>query len=279
VSTSSLVAPQGERLPDGWGSTSARDDTLLRAYTEAYADLIETLGRTGGQPTVRTDDFVAFDSHAPFPFVNAAALLRPVHRSDDAVLDQISDFFEPDDARTPFLVWSATPMPSLVDRGWSLMGHPPLMLRPAAPADVPAPAGLDVVEVRDADTLARFDDTMIAAYPVPEMAGRRQFSPGVLEADGWHMWLGMVEDEPVGTAAAHVTNAFVDVEWISLHEGYRGRRIGEALTWTATLVRPELPAMLFASDLGQPTYERMGYRSLTRLTLWVGARRPHGSAP
>jgi hypothetical protein len=272
VTAPSLAASEGEHLPDGWGNASAPDDTLLRAYTEGFADLTETLGRAGGQPTVRTDDFVAYDSHAPFPFVNAAVLRRPVLRSDDPVLDEISDFFEPDDAATPFLVWSATPMPSLVDRGWSLMGHPPLMLRPAAPADVPAPVGLDIVEVRDADTLARFDDTMIAAYPVPEMTGRRQFHPGVLDADGWHMWLGMVGDEPVGTAAAHVTGAFVDVQWISLHAGYRGRRIGEALTWTATLVQPELPAMLFASDLGQPTYARMGYQNLTRLTLWVGAR-------
>ena len=99
---------------------------------------------------------------------------------------------------------------------------------------------------------------MTAAYPIPEMMGRRQFAPDVLDADGWHMWLGMVGDEPVGTAAAHVTDTFVDVEWISLHEGYRGRRIGEALTWTATLVQPELPAMLFASDLGQLTYRADG---------------------
>jgi hypothetical protein len=70
-----------------------------------------------------------------------------------------------------------------------------------------------------------------------------------------------------------VTESFVDVEWISLHERFRGRRIGEALTWAATLVEPDLPAMLFASDLGQPTYARMGYQNLTRLTLWVGTRR------
>jgi acetyltransferase (GNAT) family protein len=261
-----------ERLPDGWGGDSARDDTLLRAYAEAWADLNEILGRAGGHPTTRTDDFVAYDSHGAFPFVNVAVLLRPVHTDDDPVLDEISAFFAPDDDRTPFLVWSATPTPSFAGRGWHLMGHPPLMLRPAAPADVPSPTGLEIVEVRDEEALARFDETLIAAYPVPEMAGRRQFGPGVLDADGWHMWLGMVGDEPVGTAAAHVTDTFVDVEWISLHEGHRGKRIGEALTWAATLVRPDLPAMLFASDLGAPTYRRMGYQSMARLTLWVGGR-------
>lgn len=269
----SMTARATERLPDGWGTDSPRDDTLVRAYAEAWADLNEIMGRAGGHPTRRTEEFVAYDSHAPFPFVNVAVLLRPVHSCDDPLLDEISEFFEADDGN-PFLVWSATPMPSLSERGWSLMGHPPLMLRPAGPVDAPVPPGLEIIEVRDPETLARFDETMAAAYPVPEMVGRRQFAEGVLDAPDWRMWLGVVGDEPVGTAAAHVTDTFVDVEWISLHEGFRGRRIGEALTWAATLVVPELPAMLFASDLGQPTYQRMGYQRLTRLTLWVGTRRP-----
>jgi hypothetical protein len=260
-----------DRLPDGWGDDSPRDDSLLRAYAEAYADLAEMLGRAGGHPTIRTPDFVAFDSRAPFPFVNVAALLRPVHTDDDPVLDEIASFFAADDD-TPFLVWSATPMPSLEVRGWSLMGHPPLMLRPAGPADVPVPDGVEIIEVGDAETLAAFDTTLIEAYPVPEMVGRRHFGAGVLDADGWHMWLALDAGRPVGTAAAHVTDSFVDVEWISLRPEQRGRRIGEALTWQATLADPDRPAMLFASDLGRPTYARMGYRNLARLTLWVGKR-------
>jgi hypothetical protein len=32
------------------------------------------------------------------------------------------------------------------------------------------------------------------------------------------------------------------------------------------------PAILIASDLGQPVYERMGYLQLSRLTLWIGRR-------
>ena len=113
---------------------------------------------------------------------------------------------------------------------------------------------------------------MIEAYPVPEMTGRHFFADGVIGAAGWQMWLGVVDGEPVGTAAAHVTDPFVDVEWISTRDGHRGHGIGEALTWTATLAAEDRPAMLFASDLGQPVYERMGYVRLTRLTLWVGRR-------
>jgi GNAT superfamily N-acetyltransferase len=262
----------GDRLPDGWGADTPRDDTLLRAYAEAWADLNEDLARAAGHATLRTPDVVACDSHVPFPFGNVAVLLRPVHDPEDPVLDTITDFFEPDDG-TPFLVWCATPTASFARRGWGLMGHPPLMLRVPGPADVPTPEGLEIVAVRDDDTLATFDRTLTESYPVPEMVGRRQFHEGLLDAAGWHMYLGTIDGEPVGTAAAHVTDAFVDVEWISAHERHRGKRIGEALTWAATLAEPSLPAMLFASDLGQPTYERMGYTRLARLTLWIGSRR------
>ena len=43
---------------------------------------------------------------------------------------------------------------------------------------------------------------------------------------------------------------------------------GEALTWAATCVDPSLPAVLIASDLGRPVYERMGYVATSRWTLW-----------
>ncbi len=266
------------RLPDGWGADSPRGDSLVRAYAEAWADLAETLGRAGGHRTTRSSDFVAFDSGAPFPFVNAAVLLRPVHDPDDPLFDEITAFFATDAGDTPFLVWSATPTPSLAARGWTLMGHPPLMVRPAGPAEVPTPEGVEIVPVHDPESLAAFDTTLIEAYPVPEMRGRRHFGDDVVDAPGWHMWLAMADGRPIGTAAAQVTESFVDVEWISLRPEHRGKRVGEALAWAATLAEPSLPAMLFASDLGRPTYERMGYLTLTRLTLWVGRRAQTGGA-
>jgi hypothetical protein len=261
-----------ERVSDGWGASTPRNDTLMREYIEAYADLVEGLGRNPGCRTVRSDEFVALDSHAPFPFLNIAVPLRPIVDVTDPMLDDIAHFFAPDNEQTPFLIYSATPMPWLGERGWELMGHPPVMLRPAAPADVPRPAGLSIVEVRDRAALEVFDATMITAYPVPEMQGRRLFHTDVLDLPGWHLWLGLLDGAPVATAAAHVTDTLVDVEWISAMPSARGKRIGEAVTWAATLVRPDLPAMLIASDLGQPVYERMGYLRLSRFTLWIGKR-------
>ena len=261
-----------QALPDGWGASSPRHDTLTRAYAEGYADLLEAIGRAGGRPTVRTAEFVAFDSNVPFPFMNCAVPLRPIVDAADPLLDEIAAFFEPDDEDTRFLLYSLTPTPSLAARGWTLMGHPPLMLRPLGPAEAPKPDGLEIVKVTDPDMLATFDATMVAAYPVPPLQGRRTFGEGLLDLASWHMWLGRLDGEAVGTAAAWVTDTHVDVEWISTMPSERGKRVGEALTWAATLAAPDKPAILIASDLGQPLYERMGYLRLSRLTLWIGRR-------
>ena len=70
----------------------------------------------------------------------------------------------------------------------------------------------------------------------------------------------------------------VHVEWITSDPARRGRGYGEAMTWEATLAWPDLPATLIASDAGRPTYERMGYLSVLRVTLGpvttVRSRRP-----
>jgi hypothetical protein len=44
------------------------------------------------------------------------------------------------------------------------------------------------------------------------------------------------------------------------------------MTWPATLADADAPSMLIASDLGRPTYERMGYLPMARFTLWAGSR-------
>lgn len=66
---------------------------------------------------------------------------------------------------------------------------------------------------------------------------------------------------------------YVSVDWVTTLESVRGRGIGRALTRHATLTEPDLPALIIASDLGRPVYERLGYRSVLRFTLWAGHRR------
>jgi hypothetical protein len=84
------------------------------------------------------------------------------------------------------------------------------------------------------------------------------------------LWLARLDGEPVATAAAFTSHGVNLVEIIATTAAARGRGIGAALTWRATLADPAVPAVLLASDLGRPVYERMGYLPISRATLWLG---------
>jgi len=118
-------------------------------------------------------------------------------------------------------------------------------------------------------------DWVADAYPLPELAGvdAGTFTPPSLLDDArFQFFVGLVEGEPLGTSMAHVGHSMSHVEYVSTKEAARGRGYGEAMTWPATLADAAAPSMLIASDLGRPTYERMGYLPMARFTLWAGNR-------
>jgi hypothetical protein len=62
------------------------------------------------------------------------------------------------------------------------------------------------------------------------------------------------------------------IEMVAVRPEVRGGGIGAAITAAATLTEPTRTASLIASDLGRPTYDRLGYLPLTRYSLWLGQR-------
>ena len=263
-----------DHLPDAWDAGLPAADNLIKEYVLGYADLMESIAAALDWPSVRTERFVAIDAGTPFPWQNCVVPLRPFGTDEvDDVVGEAEAFFRARDGG-PFLLWGGFPIPDLAGRGWGLMGHPPLMLRPAGGSAPPLPDGLEVSPVRTVEELDEFTTTLVEAFPVPPLEGLPLggYGPGLLHVDGWNMWVGRIDGRAVATAAAWVHGGLVDVEWISARPETRGRGVGAAVTWAATMADPARPAMLIASDLGQPVYERMGYLRLTRFTLWVGSR-------
>jgi hypothetical protein len=149
------------------------------------------------------------------------------------------------------------------------------MLRPRGGDRRPPPPELEIVRVDDPATLQVFERTVIDAYPFPELAGLGAGTftpPSLLDDDRFQFFLGLADGRPVGTSMAHLGASMSHVEYVAASPSVRGRGYGEAMTWPATLADAEAPSMLIASDLGRPTYERMGYLPMARFTLWAGAR-------
>ena len=259
-------------LEDGWQSTTPLDDSVIRSYVLGFAGMLSEIGRVTGARRYEDEDVLVLDTGSEFFLANGAALRRPLTPSAlRAALGRAADFFR-GTAGGPWIVLSAWPTPDLRDDGFSLVGHPPFMLRPIGGEAPPDPPGLRIVEARDPSTLRDFADALGAGYPAPDTGILAH--PGLGALDDLHLWVGYLDDRPVATAAAHRTHGCTHVEYVSTLAEVRGRGVGAALTWRAALVDPTLPSALLASDDGQPVYERMGYLRIVRMTLWMGQRAP-----
>jgi GNAT superfamily N-acetyltransferase len=205
---------------------------------------------------------------------NVATLLAPLFPEDvgevAAALGGFYGFSDGGRSGAVFL-FSPWPTPDLRPHGWALVEYQPLMLRPAGGGAPPVPSGLRVEEVRDEAGLRAFEVAMVRGFQMHELDGQGPgtvFGAGLLADERQRLWVGWEGDRPVSAATAFVAAGINDVTLVATVPEARGRGYGAALTWRATLADPALPAILIATPEGRGVYERLGYVSLFRFTLW-----------
>ena len=91
-------------------------------------------------------------------------------------------------------------------------------------------------------------------------------------AHGWHHFVGYFDDRPVAAGSCYVDRRLLRVENIVSLPAVRGRGFGLAITAATLATDPSKPAVLVASDLGRPIYERLGFGAISRVTYWLGLR-------
>jgi GNAT superfamily N-acetyltransferase len=247
-----------EALLDGWEDTTPSADTLALAGLRAMADRATRWASAAGGRVRAESGLVLADAGSPCPFLNVSAAARPVD-ADAAVA--LAAFFA-----GPFVLVTPHATPDLRPSGLALMGHPPFMVRPAGGGAPPRPAGVTVAQVHDAAELEVFDRTLAAGYPMPPSP-----APPSLLGGATRFWLARADGEPVATAVSHTAHGVTDVEAVATLPEHRGRGIGAAVTWAATLADPAQPAVLIASDDGVGVYRAMGYLASARWTMWFRA--------
>jgi GNAT superfamily N-acetyltransferase len=225
------------------------------------------------------DDVWAADPGLANPFPNSATLLRPMtEASAQGVIDRLNAFYDAGPGG-PWMLWSPWPTPELRPHGFELMGHPPLMIRQPGGIDRLTPPELEIVEVGDA-ALADWQHVLVEGYPAPELRdANAPFLDERILGDRLRLWVGYVAGRPVACAGAYVDGAAIGLTSIATLPDARGRGYGAALTHRAATCVPTLPSMLNSSDLGRPVYERLGFVTIARYTLWVKTRRHDGSGP
>ena len=243
-------------------------DTITDRAAWSMADRVLHHARAADRPYTHDDGLVVAWLGDRGLFVNAAVITAPPSDWNDTI-DRIDAVIPPGVVAT---LVSPFATPDLSARSWQLVGHPPLMARFPGTAHAPAmPPDLRIHEVVDRAGLEVFERTLVDGYPMPDLQPYqwgRLYDERVLGGPT-RLWIGFVDGHPVATAAAHAAAGVNDVEMIATLDGSRGRGYGAALTWAATTSDPTLPAILIASDLGRPVYERLGYAALTRWTMWT----------
>jgi GNAT superfamily N-acetyltransferase len=266
------------RLRAGWEPDTPVGDSLLRRFLVNWTDAIEAQGRPFSARTLRRDDLVAVDAGRPSVGGNVVTLLAPLFAEDaDEVMAALEDFygFASGERSGAVYLFSPWPSPDLRPYGWMLVDYQPLMLHPAGGEAPPAPRGLRIEEVHDEVALQAFERVIVDGFPIAELAGQgpgAAFTVETLADERQRLWVGWEDERPVSAASAYVAAGVNNVTLVATLPEARGRGFGAALTWQATLADPTLPALLLATDDGRPVYERLGYLSLFRFTVWARIR-------
>jgi hypothetical protein len=266
-----------EVLESGYGPAAPRGDNLLNDFVQGEADAFAELARARDERVLEDEELALTmtDGGSPTPFGNVTVVRRPLGDGEwTEAARRMHDFYA-EQPGGPFMTFCGWPTPDVRGLGFGAIGHPPLMLRAPGPVVAPSPPGFEIRRVVDGDDAAAYERALIAGYPVPDLDpdARGVLIGAAPVADSrWHHFLGILDGTPVATGSAFVDEHHVHVEFISSLPDCRGRGIGYAITAAATLADPGLPALLIASDLGRPVYERLGYVTLSRFTMWAGHR-------
>ncbi|WP_406056406.1 GNAT family N-acetyltransferase [Kribbella sp. NBC_00889] len=261
---SSILPPEGEALATGWEPDLAPADSLVRQAVLAHASWATDAARRAGKPWYDGDSWAGSVLGDSGPMTNWVIQKQPVDPAE-VILDAARQLPN----NVPYLFVSPWPTRDLREHGLALAGHPPLMVHLPTTEIVPPATDIDIRQVTDAAGLAEAERVLIEGYPLPELQPFRSgcmYDASFLE--GSTVWVGYDGDVPLATSTAHSAAGVTIVENVAVMPAARGRGAGAAITWAATKHHDQ-PAVLIASDNGQPVYQRLGYLRLERWTVWV----------
>jgi hypothetical protein len=263
--------PAREHLTDGWERATPHADSLCRTFLHHWADQNAAFAAGAGGIVARTDRFVVADHGHETGFFNAVVPLAPP-RDWDALLDELDPYLTGGSGN--LMLWSLWPTPDLRGRGWSLMGHPPVLLRPPTDlAPVPPPAPEPHV-VRTAVELALWEDVAVEAYPLPARDGGPALLGPALLADERLTFRVSHDDagNPVSVSAHFVEHGLASLAFGATLPAARGRGHWVRHARARLRARPDLWHAGIFSDFSRPLAEAIGFVPIVRFTLWFHSR-------
>ena len=229
-----------------------------------------------GSDTTHTDSFLRIRTGLPHPIANMAI----VRTGSDAELiaEMISPFCsEAFPAGVAFLEPPTNTVDALLaSHGFQLVEQFTAMGVDLTAMTVEPPG--EPLSVREAgtDEHDQWVDVMSAGYELPRKFVDR-VGPGVVTSvaqagEEWQYFMACRDDVPVGTATIVLRDGLASVYNISTLPKHRGEGIGGIVTsepLRRVRERGYRTAILQASELGRPVYDRLGFRDYGKFPFYV----------
>jgi GNAT superfamily N-acetyltransferase len=220
------------------------------------------------------EDVIAYTSDVPFPLFNGISGARFAPGSEARRTAEVVDRYL---ARgLPFLWWATpstmTPQMDAVlrSRGLAPSAEPGMHVPLTAPLDPRTPPG---VEVAVSPVTPELVEVMTAGFGFPDFVSEPLLRAlESVPADVAFHVIARLEGEPVSAGSVFRTAATAGIYNIATVGSARRRGLGYAVTATLMNVARErgcTEAVLMASTMGRPTYERLGFVEVCQMPQYV----------
>jgi GNAT superfamily N-acetyltransferase len=252
------------------------DETLARLENDNMAEWLRiSCGQVPGSVVREEGGVTAFGSGLPIPLCN-----QVVVTADDAAEAGMTAAIRALRARgSPFYLVLRRGIddrfgPLAIDLGLAHVADllPGMAVHPIPPA-VAVPEGHEIRRIADAAGLADHIRTLAEGFEIPEPIVRPWVGEELWRRNGCAVYVGYTDGRPVTTGFGVRTGNTIGVYNIATLEMARRRGYGAAMT--ARVVADGAAdgcdvAILQASEMGRPIYERLGFRTVIGRDVYRG---------
>ncbi len=239
-------------------------DLAARADANYYQSWRALARVMDGGAVFEDDGVLLTDLGLGVPHINIAFVTRPLTDPVEQ-MRRAMRFFA--DRGSPFVVRIREGLDPASEAACEQLGMPyadtvPGMASVAMTAP-PTPAGLRIERVATPETLVAFCLVVARGFDLPGELAERLLPPAILLEPDVDLFLGRAEGRAAATSTLIRSEGVAGVHHVATLPEYRRRGFGEAMTWHAVAAGAGYGcdmAALQASEMGQPIYERMGFK-------------------
>ena len=236
---------------------------------------------TGSGEIRELDGAIAMFSGLDYGVFNIALLTRPVHDDLEERLASIARFFRERTLRWSVWICEDLLEPSarrrerqtMANFGMRAISNPPGMIADHFHAPVRPLPQIEVGPVTDAKTRKAFTELTAVSFDIPYLVASSVYSRAQAWTGDYQGYVGSVDGEVVAITAMVAAAGVIGVYSLATLPDYRRHGYGEALLRAAVALTAKRTGLsriaLQSTEAGYSLYKRMGFRDLTRYTVYL----------